>query len=343
MASAVGNGYRQRVPTSATVPGVRSAVRRKLDYPGGKDFAFTIVDDTDDGQVSNLEPVYEFLDDLGLRTTKTVWVQRGANPDHFASSSQTLEDEKYLQFVLRLQRRGFEIAMHLASPGSSRRAETLAAYAKFRQILGQYPKVNINHYANKEGMYWGRDRFDGSLFRAGYEVLTRWGQFLGHVPDSEYFWGDICQEHTKYVRNFTYQSINTLGVNPGMPYHDPHRPFVNYWFSSADGADVDKFGGLLREGNQDRLSRQRGCCIVYTHFGKGFVRDGKLDATWEQGMRALAQRNGWFVPVSQLLDFLLEQRQEHQIGEGERARLAYRWMAERIWERIAVRSNGDKA
>lgn len=321
---------------------VQPAVNTKLGYPDGRDFAFTIVDDADEGTVRNLAPVYELLWELGFRTTKTTWVQQGSTPDRFAATSQTLEDEAYLRFVLGLQRQGFEIAMHLASPGTSRRSETLAAYQKFRQIFGHYPKVNINHYANKEGMYWGTDRLDGALLRGGYQRLTRWDPFLGHDPDSEYFWGDICQEHTKYVRNFTYRSINTLRVNPGMPYHDPLRPFVSYWFSSSDGADVDRFGRLVCEANQERLAREGGCCIVYTHFGKGFVRDGEIDATWKRRMTALAQKNGWFVPASQLLDFMLERKQEHLIREGERARLAYRWVAERIWERIARRSNGSE-
>jgi hypothetical protein len=233
--------------------------------------------------------------------------------------------------------------MHLASPGTSRRSETLAAYHTFRQVFGHYPKVNINHYANREGMYWGGDRLDGSLLRGAYGRLTRWGQFCGHVQDSACFWGDVCQEHTKYMRNFTYRSINTLGVNPGMPYHDPLRPFVNYWFSSSDGADVDRFGSLVCQANQERLVRERGCCIVYTHFGKGFVRDGKINPTWEHRMTALAQRNGWFVPVSQLLDFILERKQEHLIREGERVRLAYRWVTERIWERIAHGTNGSRS
>lgn len=320
-----------------------SAVRREVVYPGGRDFAFTIVDDTDDGTVSTLQPVYELLHDLGLRTTKTVWVQRSANPDHFAASSQTLEDREYLEFVLDLQRRGFEIAMHMASPGTSRRSETILAYEKFRQVFGHYPNVNINHLANREGMYWGRDRLDGTVLRACYEALTKWGQFWGHVEGSEFFWGDICREHTKYVRNFTFRSANTLKVNPGMPYHDPDRPFVSYWFSSSDGADIRKFSRLVCERNQELLSKEGGCCIVYTHFGKGFAREGKLDRTWERLMRALAKRNGWFVPVSEILDFLLEQRPEQQISKAEKARLAYRWMGERVWERFVSGSNGSGA
>jgi hypothetical protein len=137
------------------------------------------------------------------------------------------------------------------------------------------------------------------------------------------------------VRNFTFQSINTLGVNPGMPYHDRHRPYVNYWFSSSDGADVERFNRLISERNQARLVREQGCCIVYTHLGKGFVKGEKLDATWEQLMKKLAQKNGWFVPASQLLDFLLEQKERQEISWIERQHLTTRWMLEQVRERLA--------
>jgi len=317
-------------------------MQRSFQYPDGKTFAFSIVDDTDCGTVANLKPVYDLLCDLGFRTTKTVWLQKGSNPDRFGADSQTLEDEEYLRFVLELQRRGFEIAMHMAAPGTSRRSETISAYQTFRRVFGHYPKININHFANAENIYWGRDRLDSPFLRAFYDKATKWGQFWGHVEGSEFFWGDICQRYTKYVRNFTFQSINTLRVNPGMPYHDARRPYVNYWFSCSDGADVERFTRLISERNQERLLREKGCCIVYTHFGKGFVKGGKLNATWERLMKKLAQKNGWFVPASELLDFLLERKESGAMSWGERKYLSYRWMLERAWERIVSKLKGNE-
>ena len=44
-----------------------------LDFPEGRKFAFTILDDTDDATVENVRPVYDLLTELGFRTTKTVW------------------------------------------------------------------------------------------------------------------------------------------------------------------------------------------------------------------------------------------------------------------------------
>ena len=44
----------------------------RIEFPGDRRFAFTILDDTDDSTLENVRPVYERLRDLGFRTT-TPW------------------------------------------------------------------------------------------------------------------------------------------------------------------------------------------------------------------------------------------------------------------------------
>src|ERR1041385_2008787 len=120
--------------------------------------------------------------------------------------------------------------------------------------------------------------------------------FTGHVPGSAEFWGDLCQQQIRYVRNFVFSEINTLKVCPWMPYHDPLRPFVNLWYASSEGAQAPQFLETIREENQERLEEERGCCIMYTHFGLGYYRDGRLAPRFVELMTRLAKRNGWFVP-----------------------------------------------
>ena len=80
----------------------------KIDWPGGKDFAFTIFDDPDQDTVENLETVYPFLCDLGFRTTKAVWPIQGDS-----KKATTCENERYLELVLGLcKEQGFEIGLH---------------------------------------------------------------------------------------------------------------------------------------------------------------------------------------------------------------------------------------
>ena len=299
-------------------------------YPGGKRFAFSIVDDTDCGTVSTLEPVYALLRELGMRTTKTVWVRRSSMPDQFDVNSQTLEAPDYLEFVRSLRDDGFEIAMHTAAPGSSLRADTIAAYDRFRGLFGADPAMNVNHSMNRENVYWGRHRLDGALARLLYDRTAGRHVFEGHVEDSPFFWGDICRARTRYVRGFIVRGIDALRVNPSMPYHDPRRPFVPFWYSACDGEDVDRFTQLISEEAQDRLERDGGCCLVYTHLGKRFGDDVSRGGEWQRRLRRLAQRRGWFAPASEILDFLLSRRKDTVIPRGERRALERRWVFERL-------------
>ena len=42
---------------------------------------------------------------------------------------------------------------------------------------------------------------------------------LGHEPSSSHFWGDLAHKRIEYVRNFTFTEINTIKMDPWMPYH----------------------------------------------------------------------------------------------------------------------------
>ena len=99
------------------------------------------------------------------------------------------------------------------------------------------------HYDCRESVYWGEHRLSGTL-RHLYNLVTLWRnhkKFFGHVNGHPLFWGDFCREHVQYVRNFVFREINTLKLCPFMPYHDPRRPYVNYWFASSEGANVQLF------------------------------------------------------------------------------------------------------
>ena len=53
----------------------------RLGFPEGKRFACTVFDDTEYADAANTRALYDFLTELGLRTTKSIWVYppRGAN------------------------------------------------------------------------------------------------------------------------------------------------------------------------------------------------------------------------------------------------------------------------
>jgi len=302
-----------------------------LSFPGGKKFAFSICDDTDLSTVENIKPVYDYLYKLGLRTTKTVWVFPTNEPEAWPNRGESLTDSNYTAFILEIQKKGFEIASHGSRGGSTKRMETLESIEKFKEIIGHYPKVHINHYKNKDNLYWGVDRFDLLPLKILYNWVQGEEEFYGHTPASEYFWGDISQACITYVVNFSFHEINITKVNPLIPYHNPKKPYVNYWFHTSDGGDVNAFNQLLSKENLDRLESEGGVCIVYTHLAKGFCTNGVLNAATKERLQDLASRNGWFVPASEILDYLRQNQQDKQtLSLRQEVYLELRWVLEKI-------------
>ncbi len=274
----------------------------RYEFPRGCRFAFSVYDDSDVATCDNVRPIYELLAELGMRTTKTAWPFALETGDSNFVSSQTLEDEDYLSFVRSLKEAGFEIAWHGASMETSERARTLAGFKRFQDLIGHTPRLHANHAYNRENLYWGPDRFDLGALRLLSRLAGgfRRGDSLGHVQDSDYWWGDLSLRHIEYARNLTFNRINISSVNPTLPYHDPRRPLVPFWFSSSDAESVTEFNQLTTSRNQDRLEREGGVCIVATHFGKGFVNDGTVDSVTRRNLVELASRPGWFPPVGEL-------------------------------------------
>lgn len=298
-------------------------------WPEGRRFAFTIIDDTDQSTLENITPVYELLADLGLRTTKTVWSLAGGESGDPDDQGHSLADEGYRDYVVSLQNRGFEIAMHGAKGGGAKRAEIEHALEVFRGALGDYPAVHVNHASNRDNVYWGEAKFRSQLLRRIYRLLKGREVFEGELPESEYFWGDLCRQHINYVVDFSFRDVNTLGVNPDMPCFDPDRNYVKAWFQTSDGGTTQTFVELLSPENLDLLEDKGGACLVYTHFGKGFSRDGHVQADVEERLRDIAGRNGWFVPAKELLGFLQRGKQPRQLSVAARRRLQLRWLIEK--------------
>lgn len=311
-----------------------------FDFPGGKRFAFTVLDDTDDGTVENLTPVYRLLEALGMRTTKTVWPVRcpEGSPDFFAGA--TLDDEAYRAFVVDLAHRGFEITWHGATMESSPRERTVAALDRYHQIFGRYPRIHVNHAGNRENLYWGAGRLDSPPLRGTLGRIGGWRPDLyeGHTEGSPYWWGDLAQTHFTYARNLTTTDINTARFNPSMPYRDPRRPLIPWWFSASDAEDVDEFNALLHPRNQDKLEQEGGFCVVATHFGKRFAPGGQLNTVTRERLTELASRSGWFPTLGQLLDWLRDRGQRDRptglLPKREWSRMQWQWGFDRAVRQV---------
>ena len=298
-------------------------------WPEGHRFAFTVFDDPDGQSFETTQLVYSFLADLGFRTTIGVWPLDLRHETN--SGGETCSNPEYRAFLQGLQSRGFEIGFHLAGPFDCTHAETVEALDLFKQYFGHDPDAMANHY-NADAIYWGPARLSGWR-RTLYNIATLGrmrNRHFGHVEGHPNFWGDACRERIRYCRNFVYADINTLRMNPWMPYCDPERPFVRYWYSSSEGHQAPAFLKTLQDANQDRLEAEGGASIMYTHFGHGYVRDGKLTPEFRRTMERLARKNGWFVPVSTLLDFLAEKNGITTVTPAVRHRIESRW----LWEKF---------
>jgi hypothetical protein len=302
-----------------------------MQWPEGKAFAFTIFDDPDSQTVAGSRRTYAFLRDAGLRTTKGVWPVRG--PREPSDHGGTCAEPEYRAWALELQAEGFEIGFHNATLHTSTREETIEGLERFREYFGSYPSSMSNHYYSREGIYWGDARLSGPA-RFLYNALTGWknnGKYFGHVPGHACFWGDVCRERVRYVRNFAFAGINTLAACPWMPYHDPARPYVNQWYACAEGSHVQTFNARIGEKEQDRLEEEGGACIMYTHFGHGYTEGGALNQRFRELIVRLSRKNGWFVPVSRLLDYLGSRDPGGRaIGAAERNALERRWLMHKI-------------
>jgi len=298
-------------------------------WPDGKTFAFTVFDDPDAQSCEDGKRIYGLLGDLGFRTTRGVWP--GPTVREPNSPGDTCEDRAYLEHTLALQAQGFEVGYHNTTKHSSTRDETIRGLDRFRAYFGHDPRAMANHY-NAEAIYWGRARLTppiSSVYTIATLGRTSRAHF-GHVENHPTFWGDICRDRIEYCRNFVYGGANTLAACPWMPYHDPMRPWVREWYASSEGSNVARFTATLSEEQQDRLESEGGACIMYTHFGHGFIDNGELHPRFKRLMERLASKNGWFVPVSTLLDHLRRPPADRSITDSQRRALESRW----LWEKL---------
>jgi hypothetical protein len=297
------------------------------------------MDDTDDATTENVRPIYRLLESLGMLITKTVWPVRCEEGSADFWAAETLDDPEYRAFVVDLQQRGFEIAFHCATMESSTRERTARALARFAELFGGPPRVHANHSYNRENLYWGVNRIDDPILRAIYGAVLRQGEdfYQGHIPGSDYWWGDLASTQITYVRNLTFNTINVANTNPSMPYRDERRQYATWLFSASDAENADAFVELLQESNQEQLESEGGVCIVATHLGKGFCADGKVRDDVRKLLTMLAARGGWFVPVSQLLDELRTRRKESVLSAPEWRAMQWQWAFDVFARMVRVR------
>lgn len=312
---------------------------KHIHYPNGKKFAFSIFDDTDVATLDSIRPLYDYLYELNILTTKTVWSLDYDDHSHY-KGSHALQNAAYAEYMVELQRRGFEIGFHGATMESATRPDIERALEKYIDVIGSAPEIYAAHSHNRDNLYWGASRFSSRLLRQLYIKLSgeKADHFQGHDSESPYFWGDLAKQHLKYMRSFTFSDINLLNLKRPLVYQRDDTPWINRWFLSCDADNVEEFNALLHPKNQERLEAQGGICIISTHLGKGFVDKGEVHPTTKTLLKALSERGGWFVPVSELLDFYADHIGAPTLNNLQKFMLEAHWFVDSLRRRFDRKS-----
>ncbi|MDC0568425.1 hypothetical protein OAP01_10350 [Akkermansiaceae bacterium] len=274
---------------------------------GKSKFTFTIIDDTDDSTLENTKPIYDFLYKKGILITKTVWVYPPRDDHSFGDS---LQRKEYLEFIKDIKEKGFEIALHNVGSGSYDRSEILNGLEEFKMLLGDYPNIHINHSYNPDSIYGGSKRFNWPFNKLVNRLYPQYaGVFEGEIKNSKYFWGDKHKDIIEYSRNHEIGTLNTTKFDPLMPYIDPKRnKYCNYWFSATFAPNQLVFNHLVNKKSINKLERENGTCILFTHLGY-FMKDGKIDEGFKERIDLLSKKtNGSYIPLSLVLDNIKEKR-----------------------------------
>ncbi len=272
-------------------------------YRGG----FCITDDTDTADLESVRIVYDFMDSLGLRATKTVWVFPPEEPSGIpalpASITRgvTLADPAYLNYCRTLASRGVEIALHGATAGNNRRELIQRAFA---MMDANFPPAStyICHAKNADNPYWQEKAVARGPLALALRLYARGHHCSGEDPASPYFWGDLCRQRLRYIRLLRTRRINTLAANPSMPYFEREKPLVPGWFSATKRS----FREATSVEALDDLERDWGVCVLYQYMCRHVDNStGRVLAAFAAGAQRLAARERvWMDTTTRLLDRL---------------------------------------
>jgi hypothetical protein len=286
----------------------------KIELPQNKKFIFTIIDDTDDAFYDGIKSVYDVLIENGLKTTKTVWVYPVR--DCKSSKGDSLQDINYKNFILDIKSKGFEIGLHNVGSGEYFRNEIISGFEDYKHILGETPRLHVNHSYNPDNIYCGPKRFSFPFNLIVKFLYSSYSNFSGEIKSSPHFWGDIHKKFIEYSRNYEIDDINTLKKNPFMPYKDKkYDKYCNNWYSSTFAPNQWVFNNIVTKESVDRLEEEGGVCILYTHLGYYF-KNGEVDEGFKKMISYIgSKKSGLFLPVSETLDILKARKFENSKSE----------------------------
>lgn len=283
--------------------------------PEKYDFAFLIIDDTDCSTLPNIKEIYDLLFNNGLRTNKTIWVYPARDePKNFGDS---LSNERYKNWIKDLQKKGFEIGIHNVGSGDFKREEIISGLNIYNDILGGFPKIHVNHSYNKDNIYSGDERFSKFLRFLINIFYPNYTGFKGNDENSKYFWGDYHKKIIKYSRNFELPKLDLTNYFSRLPYvYRDKLKYSNYWYPVTFAPNPWLWKKIVSLKAIDELEKNNGIAIVYTHFGYYHFEHNKIDPYFVESIEHLGSKNGWYVTLSEFLDYQLKNIDQKKLEIG---------------------------
>jgi hypothetical protein len=281
-------------------------------YPGGKSFGFTIVHDADSAYSRRLAPLIDFFDEIGLRTTITVfpfwaawghpvrsWQEWRQQDPYRAPVAVPLEDPAERRFYLDVAGRGHEIAMHTPSETSSPREDVVRAFAFFEEVFDQRPRVYVEHSPLNNLDAQRRFGSDPSSIYYNTDLLNQSGA-----------WVWVCDEDTSFPRDPARRyDVLSDEAGPFCPRARTkfgiERAFLRSPARARTGrADGDGFLDTFTGAVLDDLQASRGLSLLYTHLNYAWLDLGTraIRAPIRERLLDLAERDVWFAPAGTILD-----------------------------------------
>ena len=183
------------------------------------DFGYTIHDDTDTYDYTNGNEIYLEYYDLGFLTSISTWawdVGGAWNKVGF------VDNETQREWLLDLQSKGFELALHSATASSDIRNNTLAAFNNWSLYFG-FPMMYIEHgTSNIEHLVTGSGAVSGS----SVYLLD-----LVNTSNVSYYWNFDCYANENY--RTTRENSSTF-YNGWKAYEESIDPITGERWSNGE-------------------------------------------------------------------------------------------------------------
>lgn len=115
-----------------------------------KKFILVLTNDPDHGKTEHYRKVFDRFNKIGLKWTIAVFNHIENDNSQLAKhcykgETNSLEDNKYREFILELRSQGHEIAWHGYSQISNSRDKFIKGLEEFKETFGHYPFTYIEH------------------------------------------------------------------------------------------------------------------------------------------------------------------------------------------------------